>query len=297
MSAPSGPRSFDDFKLGRFIPFQLCEQRLVSVGKTNQASHLFRRASATRMEGPHGRHRQPCVGSDCQGPRRRILADPDTGRCLALLGQVFGPWPRWEVPPRGGGVVVHGDLVQGQPPGSHYGSCRGDQEEGEGADGLGGRRGWGELGRQPTIPEISRRDQQRSQRDDQSRAPQPHATAEPVVTTTKIHPETGDFVVIACDGLWEMLSNEEVVALVAEWIDKKDQLAAPNAGSEPTSTNHHDTHWLSYGPACHTGTTSTFTNSEHGLACHTSTIITFTPHKQHGPACHTGTISTSTSIK
>ncbi|KAM7201542.1 PP2C-like protein [Naviculisporaceae sp. PSN 640] len=57
----------------------------------------------------------------------------------------------------------------------------------------------------------------------------PYATAEPVVTTTKIHPEKGDFVVMACDGLWEMLSNEQVVALVAEWIDKKDQLTAPKA--------------------------------------------------------------------
>lgn len=55
----------------------------------------------------------------------------------------------------------------------------------------------------------------------------PYATAEPVITTTKIHPEKGDFVVMACDGLWEMLSNEEVVALVVEWIDKKDQIAAP----------------------------------------------------------------------
>ncbi|KAM7185242.1 Protein phosphatase 2C (PP2C)-like domain containing protein [Rhypophila sp. PSN 637] len=62
----------------------------------------------------------------------------------------------------------------------------------------------------------------------------PYATAEPVVTTTKIHPEKGDFVVMAVDGLWEMLSNEEVVALVAEWIDKKDQLAAPKS-QEPKS--------------------------------------------------------------
>ena len=61
----------------------------------------------------------------------------------------------------------------------------------------------------------------------------PYATAEPVVTTTRIHPEKGDFVVMACDGLWEMLSNEEVVALVVEWSDKKSQLAN-NAKSEKT---------------------------------------------------------------
>ncbi|KAI1005522.1 Protein phosphatase 2C [Podosphaera aphanis] len=49
----------------------------------------------------------------------------------------------------------------------------------------------------------------------------PYVTAEPVVTTTQIHPEKGDFVVMATDGLWEMLSNEEVVGLVAEWIEKQ----------------------------------------------------------------------------
>lgn len=48
----------------------------------------------------------------------------------------------------------------------------------------------------------------------------PYVTAEPVVTTTKIEPEKGDFVVMATDGLWEMLTNEEVVGLVGQWIEK-----------------------------------------------------------------------------
>ncbi|EPS35709.1 hypothetical protein H072_10859 [Dactylellina haptotyla CBS 200.50] len=47
----------------------------------------------------------------------------------------------------------------------------------------------------------------------------PYVTAEPVVTTTKIQPEKGDFLVMATDGLWEMLSNEEVVGLVAKWLE------------------------------------------------------------------------------
>ncbi|KAL5612120.1 hypothetical protein BROUX41_000335 [Berkeleyomyces rouxiae] len=51
-----------------------------------------------------------------------------------------------------------------------------------------------------------------------SRTP-PYVTAEPVVTTTKVHPENGDFMVMATDGLWEMLTNEEVVGLVGKWID------------------------------------------------------------------------------
>ena len=47
----------------------------------------------------------------------------------------------------------------------------------------------------------------------------PYVTAEPVITSTKIAPENGDFVVMATDGLWEMLTNEEVVGLVGQWID------------------------------------------------------------------------------
>lgn len=51
----------------------------------------------------------------------------------------------------------------------------------------------------------------------------PYVTAEPVVTTTKIQPEKGDFVVMATDGLWEMLTNEEVVGLVGQWIEKQNE--------------------------------------------------------------------------
>ena len=47
----------------------------------------------------------------------------------------------------------------------------------------------------------------------------PYVTAEPIVTTTKVQPEKGDFVVMATDGLWEMLTNEEVVGLVGSWLE------------------------------------------------------------------------------
>ncbi|KAK2749657.1 hypothetical protein FQN57_005879 [Myotisia sp. PD_48] len=47
----------------------------------------------------------------------------------------------------------------------------------------------------------------------------PYVTAEPIVTSTKIEPTKGDFVVLATDGLWEMLSNEEVIGLVGQWVD------------------------------------------------------------------------------
>jgi pyruvate dehydrogenase phosphatase len=50
-------------------------------------------------------------------------------------------------------------------------------------------------------------------------------TAEPVVTTTKVEPKNGDFVVMATDGLWEMLTNEEVVGLVGQWLDAQGNAA------------------------------------------------------------------------
>ncbi|KAF3936631.1 hypothetical protein ABW19_dt0201846 [Dactylella cylindrospora] len=58
----------------------------------------------------------------------------------------------------------------------------------------------------------------------------PYVTAEPVVTTTKVHPEKGDFLVLATDGLWEMLSNEEVVGLVVKWLESQNKVKSANAG-------------------------------------------------------------------
>ncbi|GAB7348233.1 hypothetical protein MBLNU459_g6228t1 [Dothideomycetes sp. NU459] len=64
----------------------------------------------------------------------------------------------------------------------------------------------------------------------------PYVTAEPIVTTTKVQPERGDFVVMATDGLWEMLTNEEVVGLVGMWLD--------NQASSASSSSQNDS-WLS----------------------------------------------------
>ena len=44
----------------------------------------------------------------------------------------------------------------------------------------------------------------------------PYFTAEPQVITTNVQP--GDFVVLATDGLWECLTNREVVGLVGKWV-------------------------------------------------------------------------------
>ena len=59
----------------------------------------------------------------------------------------------------------------------------------------------------------------------------PYVTAEPIVTTTKVDPGQGDFVVLATDGLWEMLTNEEVVGLVGQWLENQ----SSDSGSSATS--------------------------------------------------------------
>lgn len=46
----------------------------------------------------------------------------------------------------------------------------------------------------------------------------PYLTAEPVVTTMTV--EKGDFLVMATDGLWECLQNEEAVGLIGVWMDR-----------------------------------------------------------------------------
>jgi pyruvate dehydrogenase phosphatase len=60
----------------------------------------------------------------------------------------------------------------------------------------------------------------------------PYVTAEPVVTTTKIQPENGDFLVLATDGLWEMLSNEDVVGLVGKWLETQKSASLTSSQSD-----------------------------------------------------------------
>lgn len=49
----------------------------------------------------------------------------------------------------------------------------------------------------------------------------PYFTAEPEITTTDVKP--GDFLVLASDGLWDCLTNEEAVGLVGLWLNQKKQ--------------------------------------------------------------------------
>lgn len=65
----------------------------------------------------------------------------------------------------------------------------------------------------------------------------PYVTARPVITTTKIKPENGDFLVMATDGLYEMLSNEEIVGLVVEWMEAKNPSLLPSGPSKKPGTS------------------------------------------------------------
>ncbi len=73
----------------------------------------------------------------------------------------------------------------------------------------------------------------------------PYVTAEPVITTTKVEPEKGDFVVMATDGLWEMLTNEEVVGLVGQWLEKQAHGSAGNGGNGGNNSSAWLKSWFS----------------------------------------------------
>ena len=66
----------------------------------------------------------------------------------------------------------------------------------------------------------------------------PYLTADPVITTTKIEPEKGDFVIMASDGLWDSLTSEQAVDLVGRWLKSHDPAAeakSPNLASAPAA--------------------------------------------------------------
>lgn len=48
----------------------------------------------------------------------------------------------------------------------------------------------------------------------------PYITAEPVVTSTIIHSNTPSFLILASDGLWDNLTDQQAVNLVGTWLEK-----------------------------------------------------------------------------
>ena len=64
----------------------------------------------------------------------------------------------------------------------------------------------------------------------------PYLTAEPVITTTKIEAEKGDFLIMASDGLWDQLTSKQAVDLVGRWLEKHDpskDVPPPNLALAP----------------------------------------------------------------
>lgn len=60
----------------------------------------------------------------------------------------------------------------------------------------------------------------------------PYITAEPVVTTTTLNSGRPSFLIMATDGMWDRLSSEQAVDLVAAWLDSR----SPGASTdEPPS--------------------------------------------------------------
>ncbi|KAK0113185.1 hypothetical protein ONS95_014884 [Cadophora gregata] len=47
----------------------------------------------------------------------------------------------------------------------------------------------------------------------------PYLTAEPVVMSTKIDPDKPSFLIMATDGLWDNMSSQQAVDLIAKWLE------------------------------------------------------------------------------
>ncbi|KAG9696802.1 protein serine/threonine phosphatase 2C, partial [Aureobasidium melanogenum] len=66
----------------------------------------------------------------------------------------------------------------------------------------------------------------------------PYITAKPVVTSTVIDSKTPSFVIIASDGLWDMLTDQQAVTLVSTWLDSQ----TPSTTLSNSTTNHKPTY-------------------------------------------------------
>ncbi|AJT99867.1 Ptc5p [Saccharomyces cerevisiae YJM1385] len=75
------------------------------------------------------------------------------------------------------------------------------------------------------LPEVAKLYFRREPRDFKT---PPYVTAEPVITSAKIGENT-KFMVMGSDGLFELLTNEEIASLVIRWMDKNMNLAPVKA--------------------------------------------------------------------
>ena len=72
----------------------------------------------------------------------------------------------------------------------------------------------------------------------------PYMTAEPEVTTRKV--TTKDFVILASDGLWDVISNDDAVACVSRWLACKKSGKAETVNSTKSSFTVSEDGWPSY---------------------------------------------------
>lgn len=72
----------------------------------------------------------------------------------------------------------------------------------------------------------------------------PYLTARPEVTTRKVSGE--DFVILASDGLWDVISNDDAVACVSQWLTKKKKGAGGRPSGEAKANWSFKDGWPSY---------------------------------------------------
>ncbi|MCJ1403481.1 hypothetical protein MMC11_006704 [Xylographa trunciseda] len=150
--------------------------------------------------------------------KSKLLRVACTGDSRAVLGR-RGPSGKWTALPLSedltGGTPSEIARLKAQHPGEEYVTHKGRI-----LGALEPSRAFGDA-----IYKWSRETALRLKSDFFGRTPSPYlitppyVTAEPVVTTTQVEPNRGDFLVMATDGLWECLTNEEVIGLVGQWMD------------------------------------------------------------------------------
>ncbi|MCJ1289784.1 hypothetical protein MMC34_001317 [Xylographa carneopallida] len=169
--------------------------------------------------------------------RSKLLRVACTGDSRAVLGR-RGPSGKWNAMPLSedltGGTPSEIARLRAQHPGEEYVTHKGRI-----LGGLEPSRAFGDA-----IYKWSRETALRMKSDFFGRTPSPYlttppyVTAEPVVTTTRVEPNKGDFLVMATDGLWECLTNEEVIGLVGQWMDTQSHDA--HGGSRKGWFSHTD---------------------------------------------------------
>ncbi|KAH9900408.1 protein phosphatase 2C-like domain-containing protein [Xylariomycetidae sp. FL2044] len=75
----------------------------------------------------------------------------------------------------------------------------------------------------------------------------PYLTAEPLVTTTRVPRDRPAFLILATDGLWDMMSSEQAVDLVGRWLDWQQNKVNKKEGPEEV-TKEAKTKQTDFGP-------------------------------------------------